>query len=227
MGIISAKVGFPARTFIHNGQLYLRFMDYIGVPCRLDELTTEQIQLINRMREDLIAAAQVDVSNSRRVFESMLSMIEPGNMLELGPGKFPLRIDGGDWVPFYREIDGEAADLLQTNGARVLGRSDGTRDWTMPETLKAICAVNVVHFAIDLAFTRSALVRLDGKGLMLANFIDGNTSMPLALLSLLSDLDLAFKIFRPAGASACEWYVAASASPEILRRIRTVIEMKR
>jgi SAM-dependent methyltransferase len=102
----------PKRLSI-QGKEYLRFMDLLYIPCSTDLLTPQQIVTINRFRE---ARLHGDVQfqyhrQITRLFSRALDATGPHNILEIGPGKFPLRPQGTNEY-LGCDLDAEALDEL-------------------------------------------------------------------------------------------------------------------
>jgi hypothetical protein len=72
--------------------IHYRFLDRLFIPTTTDELSSDQIELINRFRESNITidgqfAYREQVRN---LFDRCFTKLKYRNALEIGPGKFPL-----------------------------------------------------------------------------------------------------------------------------------------
>jgi hypothetical protein len=91
-GLIASSSPIRDHLLVHNGRAYVRFLDYLGVPSQLDHLSIEQLIALNRKREQLLHSGALQASTARFVFESLVQLVEPTSILEIGPGRSPISI---------------------------------------------------------------------------------------------------------------------------------------
>ena len=106
-----------AESLSHRGHSYRRFMDRLFLPCSTEELSIDQIKVVNRFREATFqsdAQFNLNVSVKRRV-GAALDVLGCRSILEIGCGKFPI-IDFVSGAERYTcvEVDDEA---ISTNRA--------------------------------------------------------------------------------------------------------------
>src|SRR5262249_10200992 len=75
-------------TWVLGGQMWYRFMDFIYVPCALEELNPIQVYRVNALRRRLIAAGQVGATNDRvrSIFSDVLRFLNRETCVEWGCG---------------------------------------------------------------------------------------------------------------------------------------------
>jgi hypothetical protein len=187
---LSARPKNPSTLKIH-GKVHHRFLDRLFIPNNTNDLTHQQIAIINRFREkNLGVDTQFAYRDKlRRLFEHCFAKLEIRSALEIGPGKFPLI------CPTFREyrcfdIDHEAVETLQKRGI------DATSSYRFPQNHSAggydLCfAVFVFHFKIDRTIIVQAARDLAEEGLFIFNVVSHHAQIRTAVFSTLSSVGYA------------------------------------
>jgi hypothetical protein len=183
-----------------------RFLDKLWLPCPLSDLSTAQIEIVSRFREQLIDSDTQFTSalRARKAFLTALGAINAERLLEVGCGKFPLA--GTLELVSYQgiEVDNEAIAFCQNQGLSV-----SHLEVSKPPSreIDAIVASYVFHFKIgsDLLEYLDLCARSDA--ILLFNIIADDTNSVLDLLTQLSNVWPYSRVVKEAAMPRREYWV--------------------
>lgn len=160
--------GPPSLTI--SGVLHQRFMDYLYTPMPLDELDARQVQVLNRLRRDLMTQGAARRANYRvkRVFNALIATVEPARMLEWGCGYEPLFGWDVQFDYFATDIDPTVIAFQGKRGI-ICQTPEVIATIVKPSSVDIIPAVFVFHFRISDQDIDSMYTLLKPGGVVVAN----------------------------------------------------------
>lgn len=160
--------GFPPKTAI-DGRPYERFLDSLYLPSTTNLLTPEQIIVINRFRERHINSdSQFEYNRSvKQLISDLCIRLKPESVLEIGPGKFPISVDTGEYHAV--DIDEEVIDYLGSKGISASTWEVLTKSHT--SNFDLIVACFVFHFHVDEASIEFMAKHLAPRGAIVFNVV--------------------------------------------------------
>ena len=165
-----------------NGRAYFRFMDFIYVPTETEELTPDQVAVVNTLRHRYRRRISL-TSNEyvRKIFRSVANEFRPNELLEVGAGFSPLVPP--DFAARYLCVDINPAVIPTLRGrgydAAVFGVEDdlplvsGSVDLTV--------AVFVFHFGLSYHQIEELARTLRPDGFFMGNVYRRSAQSRLAL----------------------------------------------
>lgn len=164
------ETGTAEATTRIGGKVYERFMDQIYVPAALDELDASQIQVLNRLRRDLMRDDNARRTNTavKRMFAELVDAFDPGRMVEWGCGYESLASYTRAKEFLATDIDPEVVSYQASRGIQCVSRDILVKS-AEPRTIDLIAAVFVFHFNISHADIGCMFDLLDPNGVIVAN----------------------------------------------------------
>lgn len=131
-----------------DGRIYYRFMDFIYIPRATDELSSEQVVVVNRLRHRFRRrVSKTGNDYVKRVLRAIVSARKPGTLLEIGAGYSPL--DDASFAQRYVcvDLDPQIPLVLQGRGYDAVSFALGDQLPLPTSTVDMAIAVFVLHFA--------------------------------------------------------------------------------
>jgi hypothetical protein len=172
-----------ARTLTISKKPHYRFLDNLYIPDKTTELSAEQIVTINRFRERTISSdpqyAYRDVI--RDLFCNVLSDLRCSNVIELGPGRFPLPLRN---IRTYSalEIDPVAIHHLKAEGINVFDCR------ISPNHFDVCVGVFVFHFNVGWRTLKLLGDSMTADGVFVFNVVTSMADVRIHAFSKLSRL---------------------------------------
>lgn len=179
--LVSRKTDSRAAEFVNR----IRFLDYLWLPCAVNDLSHDQIITINRYREEQL---KLDIqykyaTQTREVFGAVMQAVKPAALLEIGCGKFPL--DGCCGQYFAVDIDPEAISHLRERGYTVCHPPDVKT--IISGNLDFVISAYAMHFRVEDAFLALLTSISSEHAVFCFNIIVDDGISSLDLLSRLSN----------------------------------------
>lgn len=196
------------------------FLDKLILPCRVSELTPEQILIVNRYRESLAEGAGEEgrAHGSRRMFHEIIRRFSFRRVLEFGCGTFPIAPVQVSHSYACIEFDPVALEKLRAKGFVVY----------RPHQFSALCASGQLeqfdalvasfsmhfHLAEDLVSDMVAI--LNPAGLIAFNVIAEDGFDILSKLGVISRHGLKLRISKVESFARREFLILGSRSDQVL-----------
>jgi SAM-dependent methyltransferase len=197
-----------------------RFLNNLWLPCALQQLTPDQIGVINRFREQRISSDGqfASAKYARCAMVHVLSELLAKRVIEIGCGKFPVASDIE--LSWYVGID---IDQVAIDHCRQLGFSVGAlsdaRDKVDPDKkADAVIALYAFHFAVDRDLIEFLAGSLSERGLLVFNFIVDDGVNALRTLVSLSEKFCCFRVIKSKLFASKEFFVIMGRSAESVTR---------
>jgi hypothetical protein len=190
---LSLKADNPPTRKIGDS-IHYRFLDRLFIPTSTNELSIEQIALINRFRESSIGIDQQFeyCARIRRLFERCFRQLDFKTVMEIGPGKFPLL------CPTFQhysclDIDNDAVRFLQDGGHDAISVEQFLRRHSQIQNYELCFALFVFHFKVDPTLISQMAKNLARNGVIVFNVVSHNAAVRKALFSALSSVGFSAK----------------------------------
>jgi hypothetical protein len=158
-------------TITIAGRHLVRFMDFIYLPCPVEELTSQQVITVNRLRRRLVQHHQITVANEKvkNRFAQVIRRVAAASVFEWGCGYWPIQ-------PYLSKNVLYAATDLDPDVVSYQSRQHRICYWTNdlvrspPSTrYAAIVSIFVFHFNLPDEHIATMNELLGPKGFILAN----------------------------------------------------------
>lgn len=160
-----------------------RFLDELWLPCPLNELSEEQILVINRHREGAILQEQQYgfALRARGALAAVASAISARRVLEIGCGKFPVEVDA-EYLGL--DIDAEAVSSLANRG--IAACHPDALDTTRGSAADLILSAYAMHFQVSDDIIAKLNTSSTNDAIFCFNIIVDDPVAPLGLMARLS-----------------------------------------
>lgn len=207
-------------------QLRKRFLDHLWLPADLDQLTKEQIFVINRHRETAIKS-EVHFDHAlkaRALLEAAEAEAEATSVLEIGCGKFPITINASRYLGV--EIDPDAIDFLKRSGRPVcLPSSLPVAADDRPFDFVASCFA--MHFSIQDDFLANLTRHTSDNAVFCFNIIADDSFHALRLVSRVARGWPLISLIKTSTMARREYFFAVSKPRAAERMLRVAGAMER
>jgi hypothetical protein len=217
-GIKLSDTPFPPDVRAEN----FVFLDKLILPCRISELSPEQILVVNRYRETLSErdAGGSRALGSRRMFREIIRTFSISSVLEFGCGAFPIAPNEGEYSYACIEFDPVAIKKLRVMGIQVY----------TPEQFSTLCrggelgfsealiASFSMHFRLLDELVSEMIGRVTPGGLVAFNLIAEDGFDILSKLEALSRHGLKLRIMKVDSFARREFLVLGSTNESTIFR---------
>jgi SAM-dependent methyltransferase len=191
-GAESEIEGAYPENIVWNDRSYSRFMNifYIDRPC--DELTTDQVQVLCRARNNRRASIGEVNTKVRAVLRLAIFDLAPRRALEIGAGNSPVMTVQ---EALEHQIDYVISDGDETNSTEVFSGDRATLGYET-NTLDMVVALFVLHFKFFDSQISEIARCLAEDGVFLANMYRREQSSRLLLIGQMKKHNLTVKIVK-------------------------------
>lgn len=161
-----------------------RFLDKLWLPCDLALLTKDQILVINRYREGVIATeGQYQFARSaRRTMHRVASALRSKKVVEIGCGKYPVEVSSLEYLGV--DIDDEAITFIRSLGLSGCHPDEIRANLTGQVDL--IVSVYAMHFSVSEDFLANLASLSTPDAIICFNLIVEDAVNPISLLARLA-----------------------------------------
>lgn len=202
------------RTFV--------FLDRLLLPCSLPDLSVEQIKIINRYRESIMAHDELGgrALSSRKMFRLFMEALKPDRVLEIGGGKFPVYFEERTTSYCGVDVDDEAISTMHSLGLIAHEPSSFVRlsGSKYESTFDMVFGSFSFHFNLDETFLQAVLRSMSPtNGLLTFNFISQDSVDMLGKLSFFCAKGLNLRVLKAPNFATREYLAIVSSNTQILR----------
>lgn len=192
------------------------FLDKLILPCRVSELSSDQILVVNRYRESLSEgdAGRSRAQGSRNMFREIIRTFSFRSVLEFGCGTFPIAPTGDNYSYTCIEFDAVAIEELISRGIQVYSPE---LFCTLSANHKlgffeALIASFSMHFRLPDELISHMVARVTPEGLIAFNVIAEDGFDILSKLEALSRHGFKLRILKVDSFARREFLVLGSRS---------------
>jgi len=196
------------------------FLDKLILPCRVSQLSPEQILVVNRYRESLSEDTRQEgrAHGSRHMFHEIIRRFSFQSVLEFGCGAFPIAPEKVSYSYACIEFDPVAIEKLQAKGIVVYHpqQFSGLCASGQLGNFDALVASFSMHFRLVENLVSDMVARVSPAGLMAFNVIAEDGFDILSKLGVISRHGLKLRVLKVESFARREFLILGSRSDQVL-----------
>lgn len=216
-----------------DGIIHFRFCDFILIPETTEKLNFQQVLTVSTIREEYFEDYTQFKINSivRKCFQKIIKIWKPQNLLEIGPGSFPLIINHKDKFEnvFLADFNKEAIKTLSTRNiiCEYFGFESTLK--ISDNSIDCIFAIFVFHFKISNNQIKELFRVLSPNGILIANIYRRTDQAKNKLLKNFIQQDYHYRII-PDPFCLCRnheyWFLFKNTDEENLSKAKMALSKK-